>query len=351
MRQRLFFHDKPVIGIDITHTYIKAMSVDITKWSVTSYGSITTDPTKLLSSLTESSDYLSEAITTLIKENIVGKLPSDHAVISIPTNLTYSRSLRIPKAAVKKLEDAILLEAEQYIPIPLSELNVSYEVLSQTSDSIEVLMSAAPKKIIANVIRACQSAGLWPLLIQPSINAASRLIMLTEEGTLPTVMVDIGARTTDLAILNERIRANASLQIGGNYFTYVISKKLNISLEQAHQIKILHGLAHGNKQARIADALRPSLEQMITEIRKIIRYYDERIDSSQKIQQIVIIGSGSNLPGIGEFFTNELVMPARIASPWLALDFGLLPPPPKQFRPRYMTAAGIASIEPGDIWK
>jgi Tfp pilus assembly PilM family ATPase len=89
----------------------------------------------------------------------------------------------------------------------------------------------------------------------------------------------------------------------------------------------------------------------MSEIRKVMRYYDERISDTRKLEQLLVVGSGSNLPGIGEYFTDKLVMPARVASPWQKLDFGKIQEPPKQFRSRYITVAGLASISPGSIWK
>jgi type IV pilus assembly protein PilM len=349
MKRTLFLHKRPIMGIDISYTYIKIMSIDPEKWRVTSYGSINTDPIKLRQSLTGSSTYLAELLKDMLQKNIVGTLPTDQVVVSIPTNVTYSRSVTLPKAAIKKLDDAIALEASQYIPVALSELNLSYEILSETDENIDILMSAAPKRIIDTVTEACNSVGLTVMAVQPSINAVARLITLTEQGHLPTVIVDIGAADTDLAILNERIRANASIQIGGNTLTYAIADKLKVPLESAHQMKVLHGLSHGSKQEKIREALEEPLSQIISEIHKIIRYYNERLDASQKIEQVIVVGSGSDIPGLGDYFTNELVMPARIASPWLALNFGDLPQPAKQFRPRYISVAGLATITSEDI--
>jgi type IV pilus assembly protein PilM len=349
MKRTLFLHKRPIMGIDISYTYIKIMSIDPEKWRVTSYGSINTDPIKLRQSLTGSSTYLADLLNDMLQKNIVGTLPSDQVVVSIPTNVTYSRSVTLPTAAVRKLDDAIALEASQYIPVALSELNLSYEILSETEENIDILMSAAPKRIIDTVTEACNSVGLTVLAVQPSINAVARLITLTEQGHLPTVIVDIGAADTDLAILNERIRANASIQIGGNTLTYAIADKLKVSLESAHQMKVLHGLSHGSKQEKIREALEEPLSQIVSEIHKIIRYYNERLDASQKIEQVIVVGSGSDIPGLGDYFTNELVMPARIASPWLALNFGDLPQPAKQFRPRYISVAGLATIKAQDI--
>lgn len=351
MKHKFFLHDKPVIGIDISPTYIKLMGIDRKRWLVTSYGSVSVDPAKLQESLNNSSDYLSGLLKDLLKKNLVGKVSTRYVVVSVPTNRTYSRSISIPIAATKRMDEAIQLEAEQYIPIPISELNVSYEIISKDKDSVDVLMSAAPKKVIANVVSACTDAGFIPLMVEPSINSVARLITLTEEGHLPTVIVDIGAANTDIAVLDKKIRATGGIQVGGNTFTVDISKKLSTTLENAHQLKVLNGLSMSPKQTKIKAALKPSLDQIVLEIKKIIRYYNERIESEQKIEQVIIVGGGSNIPGLGDYFTDQLTMPVRIASPWQVLNFGKLAQPSKQFKSRYITVAGIASVAPKEIWK
>jgi len=349
MKRTFFLGNSLLMGIDVSHTYIKSMSIHGPKWQVTSYGSTNVDPQKLRDSLINSPEYLTSILKDHFTKNIVGKSEARQAVVSIPTNLTYNRSISLPKEALKKIDEAVALEAGQYIPVALSELNLSYEVLSETPEAVEILMSAAPKKIIENVFTACSDIGITPLVVQPSINAVSKLIISSEQGNLPTVIVDIGAADTDLAILNGRIRATASVQVGSNTLTYAIAEKMRTSLENAHQLKVLHGLAHGSKQKKILAAVTPVLDQVTGEIHRIIRYYNERLDSSTRIEQIIIVGSGSDIPGIGEHFTDSLVMPARVASPWQNLDFGTLPQPARQFRPRYITVIGSAVTKPSEI--
>ena len=114
---------------------------------------------------------------------------------------------------------------------------------------------------------------------------------------------------------------------------------------------MLHGLSAGPKQAKLSSALKPSLSRITIEIRKVIRYYNERLTDDRKIEQVLVVGGGANVPGIGEYFTNELIMPARVASPWQKLNFGTLQEPNKQFKPRYITVAGLASITTEEVWK
>lgn len=349
---KLFYKDKPIIGLDISQTGIKVMAVDPKKWLVLGYGSVDLDPAKVQKSLENTDSYLSDNITSLITEKLVGQLPSEQVIVGVPTARSFSRTFTIPAKAEKTLADAVEIEVDQYIPIPIGSLYVDYEIIERTKEELTVIMSAVPKTLVDNCLSACSAAGLQPIMIEPGINSVARVLEATEEGHLTTLIVDIGPASTDIAVLDAgAIRVSGGLGIGGNTFTLDIAKKLNVALENAHQLKVLSGLSAGPRQAKISAALQPSLQRIVSEIRKVMRYYNERLTVEHKIEQVLVVGGGSNVPGIGDYFTNELVMPARVASPWQRLDFGQLPQPSKQFRPRYITVAGLASVSQEDVWK
>lgn len=326
------------------------MSIDRKKWLVTGYGSIDLDPAKVQQSLDSGDGYLTNNMAELVGKNLVGKLNSEHVVLGIPAGRTFTRTFTVPVKSLKHLNEAVELEVEQYIPIPMSALYVDYEIIERNTEQLTILMCAVPRTVVDSCIKIAEGAGLQVCMVESSVSAVARLLEKTEEGHLPTVIVDIGPASTDIAILDRSIRIAGSLSVGGNTFTLDIAKKLKIPLENAHQLKILNGLNAGSRQQKIAAALNPSLERIVAETRKVMRYYDERIADHRKLEQILVVGGGANVPGIGEYFTNELVMPARVASPWQQLNFGKLPEPAKQFRPRYITVAGLASVSPDRIW-
>lgn len=349
---KLFYRDKPIIGLDISQTGIKVMSVDPKKLSVLGYGDIDVDPAKLQKSLDGKDDYLSQCIDTLLNEKVIGEISSDHVVVGVPTAKTFSRTFTLPVKAEKDLADAIEIEVDQYIPMPIASLYVDYEIIERTKEQLTVIMSAVPKKLVDTSLAAIKAAGLTAIMVEPGINSVARVLESTEEGHLTTLIVDIGPASTDIAVLEGgAIRVSGGVAVGGNTFTIDIAKKLGVSLENAHQLKVLNGLNVGPRQAKLSTALNPSLERITTEVRKVIRYYNERLREDRKLEQVLIVGGGSNVPGLGDYFTNELVMPARMASPWQKLDFGKLPQPSKQFRPRYITVAGLASVDHLEVWK
>lgn len=348
---KLFFKDKPLIGLDISSTDMKVMSIDIKHHSVSGYGVVDLDPLQIKKSLDEDNDYLLTNLKTLLERKLVGNLISEQVVLGIPTSRTYSRTFTVPISAEATLKDAVALEVGQYIPLPMSLLYVDYEVIERKNDVLTVIMSAVPKKLVDNAVAACESVGLSIVMVEPAINAVARVLKSTEEGYLPTVIVDIGAANTDIAVLDGSIRITGGIATGGNTFTLDIAKKLSVTLENAHQLKVLNGLSPGPKQTKLSAALRPALRGIVTETRKVIRYYNERLSNDRRLEQILVVGSGSNVPGIGEYFTNELVMPARTANPWQELNFGDLPQPAKQFRSRYISVAGLASVPKGAMWE
>ena len=349
--KKLFYTDKPIIGLDISSTDMKVMSIDLKRQAVLGYGNIDLDPLRIKKAFEEDDTYLQDSLRTLIDKKLVGELASEQVVLGIPTARTFSRTFTVPVSAESTLKDAVAIEVGQYIPLPLSLLYVDYEIIERNDTVLTVIMSAVPKKIVDNALSACEAAGLTVNMIEPAINAVARILKSTEEGHLPTVIVDIGAANTDIAVLDGSVRITGGIGTGGNTFTLDIAKKLSVTLENAHQLKVLNGLAPGARQEKITAALRPALRGIITETRKVIRYYNERLSNDRRLEQVLVVGSGSNVPGIGEYFTNELVMPARTANPWQQLDFGQLPQPAKQFRSRYITVAGLSNVEKGAMWK
>ena len=350
--EKLFFTDKQIVGLDISNTGIKVMAIDTRRWLVLSYGSIDLEPARVKESLEGNSTYLADNIQLLIKEKLIGSLPSNHVVIGVPTTRSYSRTFNMPIKVAKHLKDAVELEVDQYIPVPASTLYIDYQIIERTKKEITVLMSAIPRLIVDKCVAAAESAGLKVALVEPSMSAVARLLTTVEDGSLPSVIVDIGPASTDIAVLDSgAIRVTGGLTVGGNTFTLDIARRLEVTLENAHQLKVLNGLSAGPRQEKIRGATEGSLTQIINETRKVMRYYNERISDDRKLEQLLVVGSGSNMPGIGEYFTNELVMPARVANPWQKLDFGKLPDPARQFRSRYLTVAGLASITPWSIWE
>src|SRR5690349_16371152 len=94
---KFFFKDKPIIGLDISSTGIKLMSIDSKKWLVNGYGSVDLDPLKMKEALEDdASTFLTDSLKALMADKIIGSLSSNRVAITVPTARSYTRTFTLP---------------------------------------------------------------------------------------------------------------------------------------------------------------------------------------------------------------------------------------------------------------
>ncbi len=345
----LFFKDKPLFGFDIGTGSIKVMQVGSEarkKRPVVGYGMIRFDGTKTMRD-GEIIDIktVAKVAKELFQHQLIGDITTHRVALSVPTFRTYTRELQLPKMSDKELAQAVQAEAEQYIPRPLDELYIDHTITARTENEITVYMVAVPRNIVDSYINLTQVLGLEAVFIEPSIISSTRLLGLDTHNEIPGVLVDFGTRSADVSIFdNQRVTVSGTVQSGGDLFTERIKDALGVNQEEATLIKTKYGLSLSKKQAEIRKAVEPLLSQTIKEVKRMVRYYEERGDNTNKIGQIITMGGGANMPGLNDYLTEHLRMPVRMFDPWQVLDYGKLQPPSYAERSMYMTVAGLGLV-------
>lgn len=348
-----FYHDKPLFGLDIGFSSLKVMQLEHGKKhpSVSGYGVTRFDATAVKDGVIINPEAIAVAINDLFKTGLVGSISTRRVALSIPASRSFGRAIRLPKLDTKDLSEAVKLEAEQYIPVPLENLYTDFEVVSKSEKETELFAVAVPKKIIDSYILLARLLGLEVVSIESSIAAAARLFEQSQQTDVPTILIDFGSISTDITIYDKTIVVTGNVQGGGDNFTNLIAEKLGVTKQEGHVIKTKYGLGMSKKQAEITEAITPIIDAMVKEIKRMIRYFEERSGSNTKIAQIVTMGGGANMPGLSEYLTNVLRLPVRLCDPWLQLDFGKLQPPNNSEKSMYVTVAGSALIKPEEIFR
>jgi type IV pilus assembly protein PilM len=354
-KQTYFYHDKPVFGLDIGHDTIKVMQVEPAqnkkkKNSVIGYGFTHFEPTALKDGVIVDIESVAKAAHDLFATNIVGDITTRRVAMAVPSTRTFSQTLTLPNMGKKDLAQAVQNELEQYIPAKLDELYVDFDVVRHTKEGIELQVVAAPKLIVDSYTGLAKVLGLDAIAIETTINSSCRLFVQAEQSSVPTILIDFGSISSDLTIYDQAVLTTGTVPGGGDSFTNLIGAKLGVSHKEAHVIKTRYGMGVSKKQAEITEALQPMLEQLIKEVRRIIRYYEERSITNGKIGQIVTMGGGANMPGLSEYLTNALRLPTRMCDPWKHLDFGDLQPPGTTEKAMYITATGLAMVSPKEAF-
>jgi len=256
--------------------------------------------------------------------------------------------MKVPLLDHEAILEAIHLEAEQYIPIPINNLYLDYEINHQDDKQMDLLLVAASKNIVDSYHKTLEALKLEPVSFEPSINAASRLVQMEGISSQePAIIVDIGSISSDIAVYDKTLLVSTAVGTGGDNITELIAKNLHLTNEQAVELKNEYGIAYSEKQQRVVDAIRPALEMLVHEIQKSIRYYAERATKTgSKIARVITVGGGSVMPGLNQHLSLELRLPTQNLDPWQKLTFGTLPPPNEIDRAMFISAAGEALVDP-----
>jgi type IV pilus assembly protein PilM len=349
---KYFYQDKPVFGLDIGFSSLKVMQIDSQgkKQVVTGYGVASFDPGAIVDGVITDHEAIAKVAHQLFSKDLIGDINTRRVVVAVPAARTFTRTVTLPKLKYKDLAEAIRLETEQYVPVPIDELYVDFTNIRKSEKDQEILVVAVPKKIVDSHMQLMNMLGLEVVAVDTTIGSATRLFMQAEQSDVPTVLIDLGSLSSDITIYDNALIVTGTAPGGGDSFTEAIAGKLKVTPQEAHVIKTKYGLGLSKKQKEITEGLAPILDQMVKEIRRMIRYYEERSNTQRKIGQVVTMGGGANMPGLSEHMTNLLRLPVRMCDPWQHMDFKHLQPPNKIEKSMYVTVCGLALTNSKEIF-
>ncbi len=347
-----FFKDKPVFGFDIGHGSLKVMQTERRgkQAHIVGYGTTNFDPDAIKDGVIKDPKAIAQASKKLFEKHLIGDITTNRVAIAIPSYRTFSRLINLPLLEGKDLQQAVELEAEQYIPMPLSELYLDYNIVSRSNEAIDLFAVGVPKEIVDSHVQVMNLMGLEPVGVLTTIDAAGTLFMEDKQSDVPAVLIDFGSLSADITIFDRNMLVSGTVTGGGLVFTDRIRESLGVTQAEAQIIKTKYGLGPSKKQKEIIAALDPVLSQLCQEIRRMIRYYEDRYGSKRKVSQVVTLGGGANMPGISEYMTNSLRLAVRACDPWEYCDYKGLQPPAKADKMMYATVMGLSLTKPQELF-
>lgn len=354
IKPEIFYRSKPIFGLDIGSDSIKAIQLKSHKnhtWTVECYGMYPNTKGTIKEGVIVDTKKVAVNIDKLLSSHIVGNLSAERASLSVPISRVYTRALNLPAMNHKDLDQVVQTEVEQSFPRSLDELYIDYEIVQEDNENIEIQLVAVPREIADSYLEVCRLLKLETVVIETNIQASARLVNKIENvnAEQPFFIVDVGGRSIDVGAFDRSLRVTGTIDEGGETLTSAISKVLKIDENQAHLFKTIYGLNLSSKQDKIGKAVAPILQKVVQEIRKMDRFYQERV-SHKAIGQIILTGGGANMPGISDYLTNELRIPTRVCAPWSQnIKFGKLPTPPQYELPRYLTVSGLALVSEEEL--
>ena len=347
----LFFNKNkgPVVGLDISSSSVKAMEFSKTgnSYRVDHYG-VEPLPSNAVTEKTISDvDAVGESIRHVMKKS---SSKAKKCCLSVAGSAVITKVITMPADLKDEdLEGQIQLEADQYIPYALEEVNLDFDVLGPTEDNpetIDVLLAASRSENVDMRVAAAEAAGLTPVVIDVEAYAIENVFPLLNEGIenrgreKTVAILDIGATMTSLNVLDDHKMVYTREQpFGGKQLTEEIMHQYGLTFEEAGLAKKEGGLPENY----VSDLLEPFKNTAAQQANRFLQFY---YSASQNItvDHILLAGGCATIPGLDERIAKETSIQTSIANPFSQLSLGSKINPQKlgADAPSMLIACGLA---------
>ena len=309
-----------VLGIDIGQNTIKIVSLygEDSKVSLEAIGEIRTPEVEEKEINKEKRlNEIGKSIKTLLGDL---KIKNKQVMVSLPEDEVISRLVRLPPLKDNEIMDALRFEAETFVPFPLDEVLIDYEIIEKDdAGRLTIFVIAARNDLINSYLKLFKSIGLELLALESPAIALRRVLKLGMPMVERLVVVDMGEKYSDLFSINKNnVYFARSLSVGGESLTRAISLSLGLDMASAEEYKKAYELKEDQLEGKIKNAVLPVFNDITEEIRKTLALFVE--DIGKPAELLVLSGGGANLPGMAEELTKVLGIEVQVLQPFINID-------------------------------
>ncbi len=350
LEKKIFDVFPNAFGLDLSDLSIKAVLFDRVKDkdTITSFGSISLPIGSVVDGDIMNQQVVVDAIKDLVKKTTPQKIKTRKVVCSLPETKAFLRIITIPKMDTKEVKEAIKWEIEANIPLTLDQVYYDWQVLerhfTQGKDEMDVLVVAVARSMVDQFEETLTKAGLEVVGLETESIAQARSLLSERDEERTTLIIDIGDRRSSFFIsVGNTPCFTSSVPLSSQMITDAISKSLQISFEDAEQIKIKQGLGSLSFQSPVLKAALPVLENIAQEIERTIDFYLNNLQYSKNIDSVILCGGGSNTQGLLPFLSKRLERLVEFGDPWVNVHLGKqIPLIDRKHSVQYSTAIGLA---------
>lgn len=245
------------------------------------------------------------------------------ALASLPIFSAFTTIVDFPEMDRAELEKSIGFQAKQYIPMPLSEVAIDWLNVGSYEDANgfkhqQILLISVPLEQIKKYQDIFRGAGLRLKALE--IESLSSVRIIADDPT-PTVIVDIGSRSTNISFLDKgQFKFSSQSDFAGSSLTQALVNSLGINPLRAEELKKEHGILAEGPNYEMSTIMLPFLDAIINEVKKAMYRYENQIVGSAKIERIMLAGGGANLKGIENYFRRDFNLPVAKADPFAKFE-------------------------------
>jgi type IV pilus assembly protein PilM len=309
-----------VLGLDISSTTVKLLELSYTggRYRVESYAVSSLPQDAVIEKSVNDVEGVANAVRTVVAQS---RTKIKNVAAAVAGSSVITKMIDMPDGLSEDdMETQLTLEADQYIPYPLEEVSIDFEVQGlspETDGQVEVLLAACRRETIEARVEAIEGSELTPKIMDVEAYAMERAYFLLQnqlelDETATVAVVDIGATMTTLSVLNggQTIYTREQL-FGGKQLTDEIMRRYGLPLEEAGLAKKQGGLPDDYEP----EVLEPFKDAVIQQVARSLQFF---FSSSQfnDVDQIILAGGVASMEGLESLVQEKLGTPTAVANPF-----------------------------------
>lgn len=315
---------KGLVGVDISSTTVKLLELSVKngRYWVESYAVMPLPENSVVEKSILNPEAVADALERVV--NLANPHTTDVA-IAVPTSMVIHKIIEMDAdMSDEEREVQIRMDAEQYIPFPLDEVSLDFEVLPDrlaNPNRVNVLLVATRTENVDTRVEVLELAGLSAKVADVESYAMERAFSVFAD-TLPmganTVgVLDIGHTMTTLSVMQKgKIIYTREQVFGGRQLTQDVQSRYGLSFEEAGRAKKERTLPDDYD----TEVLEPFLDAVVQQAARSLQFF---FSSSQfnEIDHILLAGGNANIPGLAKLLQQKLGYRVTIANPFLQMGF------------------------------
>jgi type IV pilus assembly protein PilM len=310
----------PVVGLDISSTTVKLLELSHSgdRYRVESYAVASLPVDAVIEKNVNDVDGVANAIRSVVAQS---RTKVKAVAVAVAGSSVITKMIDMPEGLSEDdMETQLTLEADQYIPYPLEEVAIDFEVQGpspEQSGQVEVLLAACRRETIEARVEAVEAADMVPKIMDVEAYAMERAFSLiqnqldlADDNTV--AVVDIGATMTTLSVLTNGQTVYTREQLfGGKQLTDEIMRRYGLPLEEAGLAKKQGGLPDDYE----TEVLDPFKDAVVQQVARSLQFF---FSSSQynDVDCIILAGGVASMEGLAELVQERLGTPTTVANPF-----------------------------------
>jgi len=325
-----FFNEstQPLIGVDISTSAVKMVELSASgkgTYRLEGYSIASIPKDAIVDGNVSGLEQVSDAVKLAWK--LLGSREKRTALALPSAAVITKKVLMSADLRESDMEAQVEAEANQYIPFPLEEVNIDFQIIGpapNSADEVEVLIAAARKEKIEDRVAAAEDAGLKVTVMDVDTYAteAAYSIManqLPNAGKDQTVMiVDIGSVMMHINVLHNNASIYTREQaFGGSQLTQEIQRRFGLSVEEAEIAKRKGGLPDSYEN----EVLQPFMQSLSTEVARALQFFTSSTQYN-RVDHIVLAGGCAAIPTIDVMVQDRTQVNTIVANPFQSMSLG-----------------------------